>query len=64
VIVSFVDIGGIVDHHCLYFLFYHLLFSAYHILMTYTSGLTYKIFFGLGVALGIPICTSKYVFYT
>jgi hypothetical protein len=50
VIVSFVDIGGIVDHHCLYFLFYNLLFSAYHILMTYTSGLTYKIFFGFGVA--------------
>ncbi|CAG2232131.1 solute carrier family 35 member F3-like [Mytilus edulis] len=40
-----------------------ILFLFYHLLMNYTSGLTYKVFLGLGVALGIPICTiSDYVF--
>lgn len=34
-----------------------------HVLMNYTSGLTHKLYFGLGVALGIPVCTfADYVF--
>jgi len=58
-VVSFVDIGGIVDHHCLNFLFIKLTFFFLLLIMLHTSNFIKcnkkKVFKRISILLYVPI---------